>query len=118
MAHVVLKIAEHPVEERFIIWSTGTDSPITFACTHDQVIAFYEEEARQAAHKEATTALARAHARGTSSMGGSTFATLASINRAGPKESQLTEDEILEFYVRRKEDPTPKALAEYRASKR
>lgn len=118
MGWTILKIAEHPVEERFIIWSSITDSPITFACTHDQVIAFYEEEARKNAHKEATAALARAHARGSSSMAGSTLQSMASFNRAGPKESQLTEDEILEFYVRRKEDPTAEALAEYRSRRR
>lgn len=115
MGKCIFKVDDNG-QERFIVWSSVVDAPITFACTAKQIVEMFVEEARQDAKQMALAMIDRARASGSSSR--TSARTLADVaagaNRAGPDESELTEDEIIEFYVRRKENPSVKALAEYR----
>jgi hypothetical protein len=106
-------------KERFLVWSSTVDAPITFACTAEEVTKMFVEEAREDATRMVQDMIERTLATGSSSrMGYNTLADVAGANRAGPNESTLTEDEIVEFYVRRKKNPTKVALAVYRKGKK
>jgi hypothetical protein len=106
-------------KERFLVWSSIVDAPITFACTAEEVTEMLVEDAREDAERMAQDMIDRARVTGSSSRRG--FITLADVvaaNHAGPSGSALTEDEIVEFYVRRKKNPTKAALAAYRKGKK
>jgi hypothetical protein len=98
-------------EERFLVWSSVVDAPLSFACTEAQFIEYWVEREQRRAREEAERMIARAREPGRD------LSDVVVANRAGPKEVALTEDEILEFFVRRKEDPTAKTLAAYRKTK-
>ena len=120
MSKVIFKVDDNG-EERFLVWSRHVDAPVTFACTAEEIIDYFVEEATRHARDDAQMMIARARERGGSSRAGVT--SLAGVagpdaNRAGPDESSLTEDEIVEFYVRRKKDPTEAALAAYRKNRK
>jgi hypothetical protein len=95
-------------EERFLVWSSIVDAPISFPLTKDEFVEFLLEDARMRAREDAARMLART----------SDLADVLCVNRAGPGESRLTEDEVMEFYVRRKKEPTRATLTAYRAAKK
>jgi hypothetical protein len=105
-------------KERFLVWSSVVDAPVSFACSAKDVVAMFVEASRERAVVEAQAMVERARECGTSSRLDVTLADVACGNRAGPDESELTEDEIIEFYVRRKKEPTAAALAAYRKTPR
>lgn len=101
-------------KEAFIVWSSVVDAPVSFACTAEEIVEMFVEDARESAVLLAQEMIERARENRTSSRMGMTLADVATENRAGPAESTLTEDEIIEFYVRRKQEPTAVSLAAYR----
>jgi hypothetical protein len=106
-------------EERFLVWLSTVNAPATFACTPEEIIEIFVEDAREDATWMAKNMIDRARATGSSSrMGYVTLADVVAANRAGPNGSALTEDEIVEFYVRRKEEPTKATLTAYRKGKK
>lgn len=113
MGKAIFKVDDNG-KERFLVWSSYVDAPVTFACTGADVIAMFVEEAREDATRMVRRMIEHARQHGSSSRMGRTLADVVGTNRAGPDESELTEDEIIEFYVRRKKEPTTEALAEYR----
>lgn len=118
MGEAIFKVDDNG-EERFIVWSSFVDAPTTFACTAKEIVRYFTAEAVRRAKEEAERMLERARIFGSSSRNGySTLADVCAANRAGPDERSLTEDEIVEFYVRRKKDPTKEALATYRKERR
>jgi len=118
MGEAVFKVDDNG-EERFLVWSSIVDAPTVFACTAQEIIDYFVEEAARRAREDAKAMVERARQTGSSSrMGYSTIADVVCVNRAGPGESALTEDEIMEFYVRRKKEPTRTTLAEYRRNRR
>lgn len=118
MGKVIFKVTDDG-QQHFLVWSSVVDAPVTFACTADEIVELWVEEAKERATEEAQRMIEQARITGSSSRTG--FYSLADVvgaNRAGPNESALAEDEIVEFYVRRKKEPTKKTLAEYRKGRR
>lgn len=105
-------------KERFIVWSSVVDGPVTFALTAEEIEAYLVEEAVERAKRDVREMLERTRRTGTSSYDGGSLADEGGANRAGPDETCLSADELFEFYVRRKEDPTKMTLAAYRKGRR
>lgn len=117
MGWAVFKVDDNG-EERFLVWSSVVDAPISFALTAKEFGEFVVHDAVRDARETAARMLQRARETGTSSRMVSSLADVLCVNRAGPRESKLTKDEVLEFYVRRKEEPTAAALREYRQKRK
>lgn len=117
MGKAIFKVDDNG-EERFLVWSSNVDAPVTFACTAEEIEAYFVEEAVERAKRDTAMMLERARATGTSSRDGGSLADEGEANRAGPGETSLSADELFEFYVRRKEEPTKTALAAYRKGRR
>lgn len=118
MGRAIFKVTTDSGEERFLVWSSIVDAPVTFACTAEEIVAVFVEDAIQDTTRMVQGMLDRARETGSSSSFGCTvIADVVTGNRAGPGESTLTEDEIIEFYVRRRKQPTEKALAKYRKAR-
>lgn len=104
------------LEGSYLIWSTIVDAPITFGGTRKQLEARIREEHGRRGVEELVARLERVEAKGTSSRHDESADDTIFLNRAGPREAPLAREEIVEFYVRRKEEPTEKSLAEFRQS--
>lgn len=118
MGWAIFKVDDGSGEDRFLVWSSVVDAPIAFALTAEEFTAFVVRDAERVARGDAARMLAAARDTGTSSRMVRSLADVICVNRAGPDEARLKEDEIMEFYVRRKEDPTVEALRAYRAGKK
>lgn len=103
-------------EERFLVWSSIVDAPVTFGCTADEVMQFFLDRAARDARESAERALSEARDPQLSRQWEARLEDVVVVNRAGPGEAALTADEIVEFYVRRQTMPTKEALSAYRKS--
>lgn len=103
------------LEDHYLEWSTVVDAPTTFGMTLDEFRAFYREEYGASGSQDLDERLARASVHGTSAYSGRSAVDVMSCNRAGPNESRLHIEEIVEFYVRRRRDPSAKAVVEFRS---
>lgn len=98
----------------YLIWSNVVDAPVTSGMSLNQFRSFYEDEYGLQGMLELDRRMQRVNAKGTSDMRDSNVDESIRFNRAGPNESILHREEIIEFYVRRGCDPTQEALDEFR----
>jgi len=102
------------LEGHYLEWSSIVDAPVSYWMTRSEL----EETVRREYGNEGLRALRgrleRVDAKGTSAFRDEDADDTIWLNRAGPKEAPLHREEIIEFFVRRKVDPTPKALAAFR----
>jgi hypothetical protein len=92
------------------------DSPVTFGMTRKEFEQYFQEEYGRSSMDELQGRMVRVDARGTSSHHDDDECVDDTIwlNRAGPKEQILHREEIIEFYVRRRVEPTENELAKVR----
>lgn len=109
MGHIVVKIGD----DRYLVWSTVVDAPITYGMSRGEMKEHLSERTPvelDLALEQAERRLVRADDHGTSSMMGHESAEeLMTFNRAGPGKSCLpVEDLIRQFWSR----PDEQASAE------
>lgn len=92
MPQYILKLPN----DMFMLWSTIVDAPTTYAVPREDFVAWYLEQYGTTSADELKKRMARAETHG-SSVGHSLEDVIAG-NRAGPGESTLTLEEILEQY--------------------
>jgi hypothetical protein len=102
------------LDGKYIVWSTISDSPTTYGMTRDELVAFIREEDGRRGVEELERRLERVEAKGTSAFNDDGADDTIWLNRAGPGETIMHRDEIVEFFVRRKKGPSFKALAAFR----
>ena len=84
-------------EIRYIEWSTTVDAPVTRGMTREALEHHYRVRYGAVGMLELPGRLARADEYGTSSFA-DTLDDLLAVNRAGPRESHITLDQIWELY--------------------
>lgn len=96
MAHRIVKLTRG-TESRYLLWSTVADGPVTRGLTREEL----EKEIRfrdgQAGVDLLPERVARADATGCSGVG-ETLRDMLCVNRAGPREARLTEEQIWDRY--------------------
>ena len=97
-------IAHH--DGRFLQWSTVTDAPDTFGMPRAEFEAWYREEYGRRGSVDLAVRLERAVNFGTSDPFGGDLAGLASGNRAGPDEVELSLEDVIRFYFVERREPT------------
>lgn len=102
------------LDRKYLVWSTISDAPETYGMTLDDFREYYREKYGSDGMQRLPERLARVDAKGTSAIDDDCANDTIWLNRAGPKETKLHVDEIVEFYVRRGEEPTEEALAAFR----
>jgi hypothetical protein len=110
---LIVKLGDHYLE-----WSSISDSPATYGMTLEEFKAYYLAEYGREGMRELPARLARVEAKGTSSFDAQNADDTIWLNRAGPDEAILHREEIIEFYVVRKEAPTDTGLKAFRAGLR
>lgn len=97
MSEPIIKLGEH-----YLLWSSMTDRPSTWGMKLDEFVAWYKNEYGAYGLSKLPARLERVHQWGTSMMDGETPEQMVSLNRAGPNESWLAYDEIVNVYCLRK----------------
>ncbi len=98
-------------EERFLEWSTIVDAPVTGAMTESDLREYIRLWQGLDGLRDLDQRLKRCREKGTSALDGSTLAGVIACNRAGPNETNLTLEEIIERYC-----IDPEAAGEEKAS--
>ncbi len=109
MGRPIVKLAGQYLE-----WSTITDSPSSFGMTLEELVAHTRNELGEEGVRDLSQRIARVDAKGTSAINGRSAEDTIWLNRAGPGETPLHVDEIVEFYIRRKQAPSLLAVAAFR----
>lgn len=92
----------------YLEWSTVVDAPVTFGMRRGEFARWYADEYGRDGVRGLAERFDRADATGCSARDGTSLAELLAANRAGPGETALTRDEIVEWYCRRRRDPGAK----------
>lgn len=96
MPRIVAKFPT-PDGDRYLVWSTIVDAPITFGMELDDLIDWLRENmGKDYSERFVETRLPRIERTGTSS--GETIAELIVVNRAGAGSTRLTLGQITDFF--------------------
>lgn len=102
------------LEGKYLVWSTVSDSPITYGLTLAELRRYVKEEDGRRGLEDLARRLERVEQKGTSSHLDANADDTIWLNRAGPDETSLHREEIIEFFVRRRKAPTKATLAAFR----
>ena len=103
------------LEGLYLEWSSLVDAPVTFGMTTEEFVAYYEEENGRRGLDDLDARLDRVDAKGTSVFGHADVQDTIWLNRAAEwlegfnhhkDRRPLFESEIIEWWVRRKVQPT------------
>jgi len=84
---------------RFFLWSTFVDAPVSYACSIAELEDYYRDMYGQAGMGALPARIERAISKGTSSFIDESLHDLVRGNRAGPDETELTYDELIEYIM-------------------
>lgn len=88
------------LEGQYLIWSTVVDAPITRGLTLEELREYTVEEAKEEALRSLEERLMRVEEKGTSSRMHSSAEGTITFNNAGVGNTELSVEQIVEFYVR------------------
>ncbi|HEX8795470.1 MAG TPA: hypothetical protein VF765_31185 [Polyangiaceae bacterium] len=111
MGTVIIKLADHYLE-----WSSIVDAPVTFGMTLEELNEHVREELGAEGLRRLPARLERVERQGHSGFHGEGVDGIIWLNRAGPGETPLSKAEIVEWFVRRRKNPTKAEIDERRAS--
>ncbi len=102
MPSYIVRLEDKDGTPLYMEWSTVVDAPVTYLMPLQEFRAAYQEKygryGRAGGADDLESRLARVADYGTSAMGYRNADEVLAGNRAGPGESTLTRDEILEEY--------------------
>jgi hypothetical protein len=84
----------------YMEWSTFSDGPASWGMTLDEFKKYYRKRIVEEGMRELDKRLKRVEAIGTSSMVDGNADDTIMPNRAGKNETELTKDQIVEYYCR------------------
>ena len=85
------------LNDYYLLWSTVSDSPVTWGLPLDEFKVYYECEYGNTGMDELPARLERVDRTGTSAFG-QTADEVILKNRAGHKEAHLSRDELIDWY--------------------
>jgi len=86
------------IKDKYFEWSTVVDAPVTFGMTKEELSDYIKEEYGRQGMRDLEKRLERVDENGTSVIPPCTLSDIIKSNRAGPDESELTEEEIYIAY--------------------
>lgn len=99
----------------YLEWSSVSDSPVTFGMTREQFERRYLKKHGTDGMRDLPDRMARVEAKGTSPREDDDVDDTIWLNRAGPGQTPLSKPEIVEWYCRRKKEPTAAEIKAHRA---
>lgn len=88
------------LEGKYLVWSTVVDAPLTFGMTREELTDWIREEEGAEGVRALPERMMRVDASGTSAFRRLTPEEVMRTNRAGPRETCISIDEIAERWVR------------------
>jgi len=90
-------------QDYFMEWSSVVDAPVTYGMTWDEFQEYYRREHGEEGMRGLPERMKRVHQSGTSdAVVRDSVQKWVKYNRAGENEKQLTYEEILDAYVRKR----------------
>jgi hypothetical protein len=86
---------------KYLVWSTIVDAPITYGMDEAELQEWVKDEYGQQGLRDLPARMERVEQKGTSALTIESAERTVWFNRAGPGESQLTVEQIIEQYVTR-----------------
>lgn len=111
MGEFIVKVADH-----YLLWSTIVDAPVSWGLTREEFERFYARQYGEQGMARLPERMARVDRKGTSAFNVESADDTMWLNRAGPDEIALSKAEIIEWYVRRRKDPTATEIQARRAA--
>lgn len=99
MGKPIIKLSDGE-RDWYMEWSTISDGPASWGMTLDEFKAHYREQLIKEGMRELDGRLKRVEVTGTSSMTDDSVDETISLNRAGKNETELTKDQIVDYYCR------------------
>lgn len=87
------------IKDKFLVWSTIVDAPVTYALTREELEVYINAEYGRQGLIELPPRLERVEKYGTSFEEPTLLKDLINYNRAGDKETCLSEEEIYSKYT-------------------
>lgn len=89
----------------YLEWSTIVDAPVTFGMSLEDFAKYYQEEYGRHGMLDFEQRVRRLEEKGTTCPHDKNVDETISGNRAGKNETELTKEEIIDWYCRKKEEP-------------
>jgi hypothetical protein len=100
MGRYVIRLDDGPDDRWYLVWSTVVDAPLTYGLSRGAMLEYLLQCTGDHAW-QAVERMDRVDAKGTSSFNpGASVDNLIECNRAGPNETKLTREQIIEQYCR------------------
>lgn len=100
------------LEDKYLIWSSIVDAPITMGWTLEELTDHVREESGRRGLDELPARLARVEQKGTSATQDDHVVDTIWLNRAGAGETCMSIDQIIEYYVRNGDPQKPRPRGE------
>jgi hypothetical protein len=91
------------LDKWYLEWSTIVDAPVTYGMSKEETYNFYKEKYGNTGLRDFERDIEECDKRGTCYRDGYTLDNILSCNRAGPKETEYTKEEIIEHYCIKKD---------------
>ncbi len=88
------------LEDKYVVWSTIVDAPISRGMSKEKLSQYIEFHYGEGGLTDLPERLKRVEEKGVSSMLHANVDELIEYNRAGPNETCLTKEQIIENFVR------------------
>lgn len=82
----------------YLLWSTVVDAPVTYGMDWEEYMDFIRQEEGQEGINRLLSRKGRLEEVGVTGLGWKDVADVVTINRAGPDETELSLDEIIQKY--------------------
>lgn len=92
------------IKDRYFEWSTVVDAPVSPGMTLKELRRYIRRRYGTEGLSELAERLERVQAKGTSSLIHDSLEEEILLNRAGPRETRITADEIYELYTEKRAD--------------
>jgi hypothetical protein len=97
------------LEDQYLEWSTVVDAPVTFGMSLEEFTEYYKVEyGCRAMRFEFKDRMDRVEKTGTSALLYDSVDEVIEHNRAGKDETCLSKEQIIDFYIRNKDNPETK----------
>jgi hypothetical protein len=98
MPRFIVRLKDRKGDHHYLEWSTVVDAPVTQGMTKEDFIYYYRRKYGSEGDTTLEERMERVEKKGTSSLIDDSDEDVVLVNRAGPKESPLHYDEIVQFY--------------------
>ena len=98
MGRCIVKLTDDAGANFYLEWSSIVDAPVTYGMPLEEFHEYYREEYGESGMRDLPQRLKRVESKGCSSWIDSSAEDVISGNRAGPKETEFSREQLIEKF--------------------